>query len=53
MILHDMGHEILVVDTSEERVQKMLPYATNGLVADSTDKSSSNLWGFLILIFAW
>ena len=39
MILHDMGHEILVVDTSEERVQKMLPYATNGLVADSTDKS--------------
>lgn len=39
MILHDMGHKILVVDTSEERVQKMLPYATNGLVADSTDKS--------------
>ena len=35
MILHDMGHEILVVDTSEERVQKMLPYATNGLVADT------------------
>ena len=35
-MLHELGHEILAVDKDEERVNMVLPYVTNALVADST-----------------
>lgn len=39
MKLDEMKHEILAVDISEERVQEVLPYVTNGQIGDSTDEN--------------
>lgn len=35
---HDLGDEILVIDISEERIKKVLPYVTSSLIGDSTDR---------------
>lgn len=35
--LHDMGHQTMVVDKDEERINKILPYASNAQIGDSTD----------------
>ena len=35
--LSEMDHDILAVDKNEERVNMVLPYVTNALVADSTN----------------
>lgn len=37
MKLHDMGHQVMAVDVSEERVQTVLPYVTNAIIGDSTN----------------
>ena len=37
--LYQMKHDILAVDKDEERVNMVLPYVTNALMADSTNKS--------------
>lgn len=34
---HDQGDEILVIDISEERIKKVLPFVTSSLIGDSTD----------------
>lgn len=36
--LHDMGHQIMLVDRDEDRVRKVLPYVTNVQIGDSTDR---------------
>ena len=38
MKLHTMGHQVMEVDTSEERVNAMLPYVTNAQIGDSTNE---------------
>ena len=35
--LHDMQHEVLAVDHDEDRVNSILPFVTNALIADSTN----------------
>lgn len=35
--LNDLGHETMAVDINEERVNDVLPYATNAQIGDSTD----------------
>ena len=37
MKLHDMGHQVMMVDRNEERIQKILPYVANAQIGDSTD----------------
>ena len=37
MKLHTMGHQVMAVDTSEERVNALLPYVTNAQIGDSTN----------------
>lgn len=37
--LHELGHEVLAVDTSEERVDRAMPFLTKGLIADSTNRA--------------
>ena len=37
MKLHAMGHQVMAVDTSEERVNALLPYVTNAQIGDSTN----------------
>lgn len=38
MKLHAMGHQVMAVDTSEERVNAVLPFVTNALIGDSTNE---------------
>lgn len=35
--LNDLGHQVMAVDTDEDRVNKVLPYVTNAQIGDSTD----------------
>lgn len=37
MKLYEMKHEVMAVDVSEERVNRVLPYVTNAQIGDSTD----------------
>lgn len=37
--LHELGHEVLAVDKSEERVDMAMPFLTRGLIADSTNRA--------------
>ena len=39
MKLHSMGHQIMAVDTNEERVNSALPYVTNAQIGDSTNEA--------------
>ena len=39
MKLHSMGHQIMAVDTNEERVNSVLPYVTNAQIGDSTNEA--------------
>ena len=38
MKLHSMGHQVMAVDTNEERVNTVLPYVTNAQIGDSTNE---------------
>ena len=35
--LYDLGHQVMSVDTDEDRVNKVLPFVTNAQIGDSTD----------------
>ena len=37
--LNHLGHQVMAVDTSEERVEAVLPLVTNAQIGDSTDAS--------------
>ena len=37
--LNRLGHQVMVVDESEERVNEMLPYVTSAQIGDSTDRA--------------
>ena len=39
MELHNLGHQILAVDSTEERVDSVLPYVTEAQIGDSTSES--------------
>lgn len=38
MKLHEMGHEVMAIDTSEERINAALPYVTNSQIGDCTNE---------------
>ena len=37
--LYDMHHQILGIDMDEDKVQRALPYLTDGQIGDATDRS--------------
>lgn len=37
MQLHELGHQIMVIDRNEDRVNRILPYASEAQIGDSTD----------------
>lgn len=43
--LSELGHEVMAVDVSEERVNGVLPFATNAQIGDSTNKAFLNSLG--------
>ena len=38
MDLHKLGHQVMVVDDNEERINELLPYVTNAQIGDSTNR---------------
>ena len=36
---HDLGHQVMAVDKSEERINRILPYVTDAQIGDSTNES--------------
>ena len=38
MKLHDLGHQTLVIDKDENRINRILPYASEARIGDSTDE---------------
>lgn len=36
--LYDMNHQVMAIDTNEERVNEVLPYVTNAMIGDSTNE---------------
>lgn len=43
--LNQLGHDVMAVDHSEERVNKVMPFVTNGLIGDSTSEVFLNELG--------
>ena len=39
MHLHNLGHQVMAVDSTEERVNAVLPYVTEAQIGDSTNES--------------
>ncbi len=37
--LQNMGHQVMMIDKDEERINKVLPYVTNAQIGDSTDEA--------------
>ena len=37
MHLHNLGHQVMAVDSTEERVNAVLPYVTEAQIGDSTN----------------
>ena len=37
--LNKLGHQVMAVDSSEERVSDVLPYVTNAIIGDSTNEA--------------
>ena len=35
--LHDLGHEVMAVDSNEVKVNRALPYVTDARIGDSAD----------------
>ena len=55
MKLNDLNHQVMAVDTNEERVNTVLPYVTNAQIGDSTNEeflSSLGIHNFDVCIVA-
>ena len=37
--LNKLGHQVMAVDSSEERVSDVLPFVTNAIIGDSTNEA--------------
>lgn len=43
--LHELGHEVMAIDTSEERINAVLPYVTSAQIGDCTNEQYLNSLG--------
>ena len=43
--LHDLGHQVMIVDREEERINQILPYVSDARIGDSTDEAFMNTLG--------
>lgn len=37
--LNELGHEVMAIDTSEERIAEVMPYVTNAQIGDTTNEA--------------
>ena len=49
----ELGHEVLAVDTNEQRVNDILPIVTDAQIGDATDEQFVASLGVRNLICAW
>lgn len=55
MKLHELGHEVMAIDTSEERINAVLPYVTSAQIGDCTNEqymSSLGIRNFDVCVVA-
>ncbi len=45
MKLHELGHDVMVVDQDEEKINHIMPYVSDARIGDSTDKAFMNTLG--------
>ena len=38
MKLHELGHEVMAIDTSEDRINAVLPYVTSAQIGDCANE---------------
>ena len=43
--LHELGHDVMVVDMREELINQIMPYVSDARIGDSTDKAFMNTLG--------
>jgi trk system potassium uptake protein TrkA len=43
--LHELGHDVMVVDMREELINQIMPYVSDARIGDSTDKAFMNALG--------
>ena len=51
MHLHNLGHQVMAVDSTEERVNAVLPYVTEAQIGDSTNESFLSSLGILMMYY--
>ena len=39
MKLHELGHDVMIVDQDEEKINKVMPYVSDARIGDSVEKS--------------
>ena len=45
MKLHELGHEVMAIDTSEDRINAVLPYVTSAQIGDCANEQYMNSLG--------
>lgn len=50
--LNELGHEIMAVDSQEERVDRILPYCTSAQIGDASSAEFWKRWALRITTFA-
>ena len=48
--LHNLGHQVMAVDSTEERVNAVLHYVAEAQIGDSTNESILSSWESAILM---
>ena len=51
--LHELHHEVLAVDSNEERVNNVMDFVTNAQIGDSTNEAFIASLGVRNLTYAW
>ena len=51
--LNHLGHQVMAVDTSEERVEAVLPIVTNAQIGDSTNADFLESLGATMMYASW
>ena len=51
MKLHELGHEVMAIDSSEDRINAVLPYVTSAQIGDCANEQYMNSLGRSEIIF--
>ena len=49
----EMGHEVMVIDSDEERINSIMPFVTNAQIGDATNEDYLRTLGVQIMMCAF